>query len=204
MHPGWCGGDGVQKRWAMMVAAWALCAVSASGVLAQAPLAPDAAARQWLTFIDGGDYALGWARAGSPFKAKMTAQVLQSKVEPARAPLGAILQRRLSSLTFAGTAPGLPEANYAVVQFRSRFAGPDTVGETVWLVSENDRWMVIGYFIAPGVPRTQAEAGQNGGQAPVSMYAAPAGKPCSHQELVQARIARMNGYTGAPVCANGP
>jgi hypothetical protein len=36
------------------------------------------------------------------------------------------------------------------------------------------------------------------------MYAVPPGKLCSHQELVQARIARMNGYTGAPVCANGP
>lgn len=33
--------------------------------------------------------------------------------------------------------------------------------------------------------------------------APPAGKTCSHDELVQARIARMNGYTSGPNCANG-
>jgi hypothetical protein len=184
---------------------FALCALSVSGALAQAPAAPDAAARQWLTFIDGGDYAKGWVRAGSPFKAKMTAQVMQGKIEPARAPLGAIMQRRLANVTYASSAPGLPDANYAVVQFRSRFAGPSAVGETVWLVSENDRWMVIGYFIGAADPRVRPASVRDGGaQAPVSMYAVPPGKLCSHQELVQARIARMNGYTGAPVCANGP
>jgi hypothetical protein len=183
---------------------FALCAWPVSGALAQAPMAPDAAARQWLSFIDGSDYAKGWMRAGSPFKAKMTAQVMQGKIEPARAPLGAIMQRRLASVNLLSTAPGLPDANYAVVVFRSRFAGPTAVGETVWLDSENDRWMVIGYFIGPADPTTRPASGRESGQAPVSMYAVPPGKLCSHQELVQARIARMNGYTGAPVCANGP
>ena len=34
--------------------------------------------------------------------------------------------------------------------------------------------------------------------------ARPAGKVCTHDELVQVRIAKENGYTGGPNCANGP
>ena len=193
----------MHRHFALWAVAIAIFASPAAGDLAQPPTTPDAAARQWLSFIDGGDYAKGWMRAGAPFKSKMTAQVMQSKIEPARAPLGAIMQRRLGSLTYESTAPGLPDAKYAVVLFRSRFAGPAAIGETVWLDSENDRWMVIGYFIGPADPRASAASAREG-QAPVSIYAVPPGKLCSHEELVQARIARMNGYTGAPVCANGP
>jgi hypothetical protein len=42
--------------------------------------------------------------------------------------------------------------------------------------------------------------------APQSQTATPPqdGKTCSHDELVQARIAKANGYTGGPNCANGP
>jgi len=36
------------------------------------------------------------------------------------------------------------------------------------------------------------------------MYVTPPGKVCTHEELVRARIARMNRYTGGPICANGP
>jgi hypothetical protein len=189
---------------AIAIAVFAFCAAPLSGPLAQSPLAPDAAARQWLSYIDGDDYAKGWARAGSPFKAKMTAQVLQGKIAPVREPLGAVMQRLLSRVTYADTAPGLPDGKYAVVQFRSHFTGPVVALETVWLAAENDHWMVIGYFIGPAAPKTRAETGQGGSQAPLAIYAAPAGKTCSHEELVQARIARMNGYTGAPLCANGP
>jgi len=166
-------------------------------------MTPDAAARQWLSTIDGSDYARGWDRAGSPFKTKMTAQVLQSKIAPVREPLGAVLQRQLSSVTFANVAPGLPEGKYAVVQFHSRFARQDAAGETVWLNLENARWTVIGYFIGSDVPTAQRQSRQDRTQPSVTMYA-PAGKTCTHEELVQARIAQMNGYTAGPRCANSP
>jgi len=167
-------------------------------VLAQSSATPDGAAMQWLSFIDGSDYARGWARAGSPFKAKLTPQVLQSKIAPVREPLGAIMQRTLSKKALSSTAAGLPDGKYAAVHFRSRFAKQGMADETVWLALENNGWTVIGYLIGSDNRKT---AGQ---QPTMAMYVTPPGKVCTHEELVRARIARMNRYTGGPICANGP
>ena len=52
--------------------------------------------------------------------------------------------------------------------------------------------------VAPDPPKPQAASLT---QAPPSS-APPAGKICTHEELVQARIARMNGYTNGPKCTN--
>lgn len=159
-----------------------------SVVLAMPPAAPDDAAKRWLLFLDGGDYAKSWERAGEPFKAQITASVLQSKIAPVREPLGAIMQRTLFHVTFSNAAPGLPEGKYAAVQFNSRFANKDAAGETVWLDMEGDRWAVIAYFIGPGIPKTAGPA------------VAAGAKDCTREEMVQARIALMNGYTGGPRC----
>ena len=174
-----------------------------SSVLAQPSATPDAAAKQWLLYIDGGDYAKGWDRAGSPFKAQMAAPVLQGKLAPVREPLGAIMQRKLFQVTLSNTAPGLPEGKYAAVQFRSRFANKATAGETVWLDMENNHWAVIGYFIGPDIPKNARppviERDQS--QQPAEVATIPGTKSCTHQQMAEARIARMNGYTGGPKCS---
>lgn len=171
--------------------AWVLSAVvtlvdaPASDSCAQPP-APEAAAKQWLTYLDGGDYAKGWDRAGGPFKARNTAAVLKDRIGPLRERLGAILERRLFRVTLSNTAPGLPDGTYASVQFQSRFADKSETGETVWLDREADRWAVIGYFL--------------GGDSQPAAWPARAGENCTHAQQVQARIARMNGYSGGPHC----
>ena len=191
-----------RTSFAVAVTTLAVCACLSFEVLAQSPATPDAAAKQWLFYVDGGDYAKGWNRAGGPFKAQMTASVLQSKIAPVREPLGAIMQRKLFNVTFSNTAPGLPEGKYAVVQFSSRFANKVAAGETVWLDMENDHWAVIGYFIGPDVPRTAGPPAIGPYRSPPAAEVAtePGAKHCTHQEMVEARIARMNGYTGGPKC----
>ncbi|HKB97087.1 MAG TPA: DUF4019 domain-containing protein [Rhizomicrobium sp.] len=186
----------------VVLATFDIAIATSSGVLAQPSATPDAAAKLWLFNVDGGDYAKGWDRAGDPFKAQMTAPVLQSKIAPVREPLGAIMQRKLFNVIFSNTAPGLPEGKYAIVQFSSRFANNAITGETVWLDMENDRWAVIGYFITSGVPRIAGPpaTGLDRSQAGAIAASAPGAMNCTHAELVQARIARMNGYTGGPKC----
>jgi hypothetical protein len=183
----------------------ALAGSISSGAMALPPVAPDSDARQWLLYVDGGDYAKGWTRAGTPFKAQVTAAVLQGKIAPVREPLGAILQRKLANVTYSNTAPGLPDGKYAIVAYSSRFANKPVAGETVWLDFEDSHWLVIGYLIGPDVPTTAGwpQTGQDQRQ-PAVPAAAPGAKTCSHQELVDARIARTNGYTSGPSCANGP
>jgi hypothetical protein len=185
------------------LSAVALGALMSSAAAVLPPATPDSDAKQWLLYIDGGDYAKGWVRAGSPFKAQVTAQVLQGKIAPVREPLGAILQRRLFNVTYSNTAPGLPDGKYAIVQYNSRFANKAAAGETVWLDFEDSHWLVIGYLIGPDAP-TAAGWPAPAPTTAVPAPAAPAVRNCSHEELVDARIARMNGYTSGPSCANGP
>ena len=173
-----------------------------SGAAAPLPVTPDSDAKQWLLYIDGGDYAKGWVRAGTPFKAQVTAAVLQGKIAPVREPLGAVLQRTLYTVTYSNTAPGLPDGKYAIVEYRSRFARKLVAGETVWLDFEDNHWLVIGYLIGPDVPKSSGWPVDGQGQPAVP--AVPGAKNCTHEDLVNARIARMNGYTGGPSCANGP
>jgi Protein of unknown function (DUF4019)/SPOR domain len=162
---------------------------------AQSLATPDAGAKQWLLYVDGGDYLKGWQRAGSPFKAQVTAPVLQSKIAPVREPLGAIMERRLFKVTFSNTAPGLPEGKYAIVQFSSRFANKPVTDETVWLELENDNWAVIGYFIGPNFPTT---AGPDQSQPTAEVATAPGANDSTHEEMAEAGISRMNGYAGGP------
>ncbi|HEX4637240.1 MAG TPA: DUF4019 domain-containing protein [Rhizomicrobium sp.] len=177
------------SAWGITVA---LCGCLSFGGFAQSAPAPDAAARQWLFYVDGGDYAKGWDRAGSPFRTQISAPVLQSKIAPVREPLGAILERRLFRVTYSNTAPGLPEGKYAAVQFSSRFANKPAAGETVWLNMEKDRWAVIGYFIGPEFATSAGSGARDHGR--------PDAKGCTREEQARARIARMNGYTGGPKC----
>ena len=175
--------------------AFGLSACLSFSVLAQAPAAPDAAAKQWLFYVDGGDYAKGWNRAGSPFKAQMTAPVLQSKIAPVREPLGAIMQRKLFNVTLSSTAPGLPDGKYAIVQFSSRFANKPATDETVWLELENDNWAVIGYFIGPDFQNT---AGPDRSQPAAEVATTPGANDRTHDEMTEAGVSRMNDYAGAP------
>lgn len=176
---------------AMDTVAIALSAWLCLPAFAQSLAVPDAAARQWLLYVDGGDYAKGWERAGKPFKAQITVSGLQSKIAPVREPLGAVMERRSFKVIYSNSAPGLPDGKYAAAQFSSRFANKDRAGETVWLELEGDNWAVIGYFIGPDMSQATVTP---------AAEAAPGTRNCTPQEMAQARIARMNGYTDGPVC----
>jgi len=97
-----------------------LSACLSSNALAQPQMTPDAAARQWLFYVDGGDYVKGWERAGDLFKGQIAERDFQSKSAPVREPLGAIMLRRLMDVKLSSTMAGLPDGKYAVVQFNSR------------------------------------------------------------------------------------
>ena len=51
--------------------------------------APDDRARQWLTLVDDGNYAQGWAEAGSGLKAHASAATWTKQAGAEREPLGA-------------------------------------------------------------------------------------------------------------------
>jgi hypothetical protein len=131
----------------LCVATLVLAANLAGSLLAQPLETPDAAAKRWLTFVDGGDYAKGWNRAGNLLKSRLAAQDWRTKIAPVREPLGAVMERKLIGVKLSNTMTGLPDGKYAVVQFNSSFANKAAAVETIGLDTENGRWAVIGYFI---------------------------------------------------------
>jgi Protein of unknown function (DUF4019) len=136
-----------RKNYAAAAIALALSAYLSSNVIAQPSQTPDDAAKRWLTFVDGSDYAKSWARAGNLLKSRITAQDFQTKVAPVREPLGAVMERKLIDVKLSNTMPGMQNGKFATVQFNSRFARRATAVETIGLDTENGRWAVIGYFI---------------------------------------------------------
>jgi hypothetical protein len=114
---------------------------------AQPSATPETAAKQWLSIVDGSEYEKSWFRAGTLLKTRMTAQDWKAKLAPVREPLGAIMERKILVVKLSNTEPNLPDGKYAVVQFNSRFLNRQTAVESVGLVTEEDRWAVIGYFI---------------------------------------------------------
>jgi Protein of unknown function (DUF4019) len=136
-----------RKHFAIGIVALAFAACLSSGVGAQPSIAPDAAAKTWLSFVDGADYAKSWDRAGTPLRARITSKDWRAKVAPVREPIGAIMERKFLNVTVSSTMPGLPDGKYVVIQYNSRFAKKTAVIETVEMVTEDNRWTVIGYFI---------------------------------------------------------
>ena len=65
-----------------------------------------------------------------------------------RGPLGALESRAVDSTRFAGSLPGFPDGDYAIVVFRASYANKSTGRETITLEREGDVWRVVGYVIA--------------------------------------------------------
>ena len=102
--------------------------------------APDDRARQWLTLIDDGDYAQGWAEAGSGLKAHNSAAAWAKQEAAEREPLGAVASRDLKDVN-------LSHPQTAVVRYDSSFAHRTGAVETVTLAFEKGGWSVTGYSV---------------------------------------------------------
>jgi hypothetical protein len=132
--------------------AWLLAVllIAAAPAIAQDPRESTvgAAARDWLALIDKGDYDASWKAAGAKFRAAMSTQQWGTAVGGVRAPLGSVKQRSSVRTAFTREFQGVPEGDYALVNYRTSFEKRDDSDETVTLERESDgQWRVIGYFI---------------------------------------------------------
>jgi hypothetical protein len=133
---------------AFLVAMLLVCA--SAPVSAQDPResAVSAASRDWLAIIDKGDYAASWKAAGTKFRSAITAEKWSESVTAVRGPLGKVVQRTGQRTTFTKEFPGVPQGDYALVNFLTAFEKRTDTEETLTLEREADgQWHVIGYFI---------------------------------------------------------
>lgn len=109
--------------------------------------AAEAAALEWLSYVDAGEYVTSWSNSGAMFKKQLTPQAWEDAAGNARKPLGAMRSRKVQAAQLATSLPGAPDGEYVVLQFASSFENQASGVETVATVFEGGAWRVVGYFI---------------------------------------------------------
>ena len=139
----------VRRRAVVAVLAALAAASIVPAALAQDPRAVQAqeVAREWLALADRQDADATHRAAGAKFREALTVERWREALKRARGPLGETVQRTVMSTKLTRTLPGQPDGDYALVAFRSSWAGRSLGREFVSLEYEGGRWRVIGYVI---------------------------------------------------------
>jgi hypothetical protein len=129
----------------LLVAAPAFPAFAAEGP----EKAAEKAALAWLAIVDAGKYGASWDAAAEFFRQSLTKAQWEDALAKVRAPLAAVMSRKLKSATFTKSVPGAPAGEYVIIQFETSFSGrPGGSIETVTPMKEADgAWRVSGYYI---------------------------------------------------------
>jgi hypothetical protein len=132
--------------WLVLAAAFGAAAAVHAGEKPQA--AATRQATEWLALVDRGEYGASWDAAAAYFRGAVTREAWTKAAAGARAPLGAVLSRKVKSAKLTTTLPGAPDGNYVVIQFATSFANKKKAVETVTPMKEADgSWKVSGYFV---------------------------------------------------------
>jgi Protein of unknown function (DUF4019) len=144
-----CKGDRVKRLLGCVIAACLLLGTGwAAAQDAKKEQAAVAAAEQWLTLVDAGDYARSWQESAQFFKDAVTKDSWEQSLNVIRSPLGKVLSRKVGTATFKTSLPGVPDGQYVVIQFDTSFENKKSSSETVTPMLEKDgSWRVSGYFI---------------------------------------------------------
>jgi hypothetical protein len=104
--------------------------------------------REWLALVDGARFADAWDAAAEAFRRNLTRDTWERAAVQARTGLGPLIARKLRTATHTRQLPGLPDAEYLVIQYDVRFERRPLAGESLVLEREKDnRWRVAGYSI---------------------------------------------------------
>jgi len=123
-------------------------AVGGVSVADKPEVAAQAAAEKWLALIDAEKYGDSWQTSAELFQKAVTQASWEQAVKSVRAPLGALVSRKLKSANYAKSLPGAPDGEYVVLQFDTEFANKKTAVETVTpMLGKDGAWKVSGYYV---------------------------------------------------------
>lgn len=148
---GWLAGGLIMS---LVLALYALSALSGAGDAVIAPPAPPpaasaaeqaaiAAARDWLALVDARDWNASWKATGKSFRQLNTPARWAQAAQRVHAPLGALVSREVVTVDFAPAPPN----GYWIVRFRSRYSVRGDVVEILSLGWEQGRWKVTGITV---------------------------------------------------------
>jgi hypothetical protein len=120
--------------------------VAASAATAETDRATDAA-KAWLALIDAGNYQQSWKTAAPYFQAGVTAEKWAASARKARDPMGAAISRAVAKVTLTKVLMGVPDGNYALILFKTKFAHKEEASETMAMTMDKGAWKPIGYHL---------------------------------------------------------
>ncbi len=105
-------------------------------------------AESWLAMLDNHRFAESWEVLAPSFQQSVPKPEWESQMLTVRGPLGGVTSRKVRSATYGRTMPGVPEGEYVVIQFDTRFDNRPLTIETVTPLREpGGTWKVSGYHI---------------------------------------------------------
>ena len=138
------------KTLAALALAAAITALSAMGAEELDTAPAMTVAQAWLTRVDAGRYGESWDESAAFFRESITKVQWQNALDKVRAPLGAMVTRKIRKATYARALPNAPEGEYVVIEFDTGFENLPRSTETVTPMREKDgSWKVAGYYIKP-------------------------------------------------------
>lgn len=106
------------------------------------------AASEFFYLVDTEEYAQSWEVTSETLKKMLSQKAWKERILELRSFLGPIIERIQHDITYTDSAADVPEGEYVVMTFISRFEFRDQVIEKLTLMlDDNDRWQVVGYFL---------------------------------------------------------
>ena len=105
-------------------------------------------ADDWLKLVDDHKYRQSWKELAASLQKTVSEDRWRQVMGTVRDALGELDSRKFSKIKFREKLPGLPDGDYAIVQFNTAFEGKADAVEIVYLenLSENS-WKVCGYYV---------------------------------------------------------
>jgi hypothetical protein len=106
------------------------------------------AASQFLLLVDTEEYARSWEATAEILKKMLPQTSWNQQIAKIRSFLGPIVERVQYDIAYTSNASDVPEGEYVILTFISRFELRERVIETITLMlSSDNRWQVVGYFL---------------------------------------------------------
>jgi hypothetical protein len=125
-----------------------LLVIAGALIMAAGPAEDEVSAigEKWLALLDAQKYEDSWKQSGSMFRDQVKQEEWVAVLKRARAPLGDVGTRVPSRVDFAKTLRGAPDADYAIIHYKTEFKAK-SVTERLTLVKEDGKWQVAAYAI---------------------------------------------------------
>jgi Protein of unknown function (DUF4019) len=123
-------------------------------------VAAESAALAWLGLFNAGSYSQSWSAASPLFREHISESQWRTRVAVGRPRLGALKSRKLVSEACVRTVRGLPDGDYVIVNFSSRYLWWEfePMFETVLVTKDADGiWRVADYYIADDISGLSAD-----------------------------------------------